>query len=187
MEIKKLPEKDLDEAYALDKKYVHEDSTLDEFKKFYQENPKLYVGCYEEGELIGLVYGSTKEDFVILNSIAVRGDYWRKGIGSKLLKKFEEQVKKLNATKISVVAAEGWVENFYLKNGFELVAFFVQIKKNKLPKDYKKFGYKIVKEKEDMDKKILFIETKELSTKDRETIRKKFNAEQVNYLFEKKL
>jgi N-acetylglutamate synthase-like GNAT family acetyltransferase len=124
---------------------------------------------------------------IFVKSIAVKHNYWRKGIGSKLLKFFEEQAKKLKIKRITIPSADiEWVERFYMKNGYKPIEFLVRIKKDKLPKNYKK-KYKILSERVEGDDKILYIKVRKYSLKQKEKIKKVFKPDEVLYIMEKKL
>jgi len=83
----------------------------------------LYVGCYKQQELIGIAYGFVKKNAVILSGIAVKHEYWKKGIGTKLLSFFEKQAKKTEKKKISIGAANSPINvvGFYEKSGYKVV------------------------------------------------------------------
>ena len=163
MTIRNICKEDLQNAYKLHREYVDK-KPFSYFKKYYLKNPKLFVGCFQRGKLIGICWGYVRKDTVTLNSIAVNYDYWRKGIGSKLLKTFEKQVKKFHKRTISVGSAEGFVEKFYMKNGYKPKLFLVRIGNRKK-----------------------YIKTEKYSPKMKEKIKKKYNAREVIYIFEKNL
>lgn len=85
--------------------------------------PKTCLLVAIDEKVIGIAYGWPREAALLqkeycLDGIAVRYEYWGKGIGSMLLKAFEEGVLAYGYHKLSVGSAEGLTENFYLKNGF---------------------------------------------------------------------
>lgn len=133
----------------------------------------MYLGAFDKGKLLGIVYGHPlKRDKSIMNlqGIAVDLDNGsaRKGIGSQLIKEFENVVKMRNIKRVNVGSADDLnVENFYLKNGYkpiELVAKgrgkeFERVKVN----DYESGKIK------------------------KEELRKKYNPEEVIFIFDKEL
>lgn len=186
LEYKILLKKDLNEAFEFQDDYV---GGLDkeEFNQLYKKHPKLFVACYDNDKLIGIVFGEKirGKDFVILKAIAVKDKYWGKGIGSKLMKNFENQVKKANFNKISVGSAEDEkTENFYLKNGYKPSSIFLKAKNN-YKQIAKEKNYKI-KTKTIKGKTNLYIKMLKYSPKIREKIKKDFKVEETNYIFEKK-
>lgn len=77
--IKQIPKKDLKKAFLLRNDYVGKIS-FSLIKKRYEKHSKLFVGCYKNRELIGIVFGYPLKNKVILSAIAVKEEYWRKGI-----------------------------------------------------------------------------------------------------------
>ena len=96
-----------------------------------------------------------------------RKDYARRGIGSKLISHFEEAVKRKGNDQMGVGSADDLkVEHFYLKNGFkpcELVA------KGANHEEYER----------------VTINDYESGKLQQQTLRKKHNAKEVIFIFEK--
>jgi ribosomal protein S18 acetylase RimI-like enzyme len=122
---------------------------------------------------------------ILLGEMAVSDKYRGKGIGKKLLKKFEDNSKKLNKNYIQLGSWES-AEKFYLKEGYKPL-IFVQIYHNKVLKNYKKLGYNIIKETNYTDSKRLFIKIDKYNSRIKEKIKKDFNAYDVIYLFRKEI
>jgi len=82
--------------------------------------PGTTVGYYLGSELIGTAYGFPSEfdDGFSLDGIVVVEPYNAAGRGGKLLAFFEQQVAALGYSEISLGSADGYVERFYLKNGY---------------------------------------------------------------------
>ncbi len=122
IKIIQIPKNDLKDFYRIYKDYTNGKMLLASLKRKYQEFSNLFLEAYLENKLVGIVFGlpsrNNKKE-IILHSIAVIAQYWRKGIGSKLLKRFFRECKKRGFTEISVGAGEG-VERFYLKNRFKV-------------------------------------------------------------------
>ena len=84
----------------------------------------LYVGAFlRHSELVGVAYGSFDEGAksAVLQGIAVKYSLWRSGIGSRLLRLYEEQVRKRGGRNVSLGSGEGFAEQFYLKNGYRAI------------------------------------------------------------------
>jgi len=167
MEIKVLPQKDLKNFWKIQVEYL-DNWSFEYLKKEHSKYPNLYIGCYEDNKLIGIAYGFIKKEIIILQGIAVKHDIWRKGIGSKILNFFEKQAKHTGKKIISVGSAEGFVEKFYLKNGYEPVSIHAKGENHNL------FAEKKVKNYEDGLKK-------------REKLRKKYNPKEVIFIMDKKI
>lgn len=85
--------------------------------------PETCLVALKAGRVIGIAFGwprtvALPQKEYCLDGIAVRFEFWRIGVGSMLLKAFEEGVQKYGYCKLSVGSAEGFVEKFYLKNGY---------------------------------------------------------------------
>ena len=188
MELKLIPKKDLKEVWKLHKEYVDDKMKLKELKETYSKLSKLFVGCYNKDDLIGICVPGIFNGELYIRGIAVKHQFWRKGIGSKLLKFFWKQLKSLGKKEITVPSADiEWVEKFYLKNEYKPIQFLIKVKKEKLPKDYKNKGYKILNERVEGKYKIFYIKTKKYDPKLREKLKMLFNADELIYIMEKKL
>lgn len=119
IEIRSLREDELQGAYApIARDYLDEES-LETWCSERRANPELTVGCFLPGRLIGLCYGSPDlPDGVILDGIAMLDGYAGRGFGSRLLQYFDGQVERAGYTVCSLGSAGGYVEHFYIKNGY---------------------------------------------------------------------
>jgi len=123
METKLIPKKGLTNCYKFQKNYTGEKHSFSYWKKKYAKYPELFIGCYKNAKLIGICVGRPKGKTIILTSIAINKKYEKKGLGKKLLKFFEKQVKKSGKNKISLGAANAPtnVVGFYAKSGYKVV------------------------------------------------------------------
>lgn len=96
----------------------------------YRKYRDAFVGYYKEDNLIGICYGWPRSEEVAEDSsfsivgIAIVHPNHAQGRGAKLLSYFEQKVKEMGFTKVSVGSADGYVEKFYMQNGY-------------IPKEYK--------------------------------------------------
>ncbi|RLG20624.1 hypothetical protein DRN74_05020 [Candidatus Micrarchaeota archaeon] len=188
MEFRLISGKDLRNVWKLQKEYVDEKTKLKEIKELYLKYPKLFVGCYIKNKLIGICIPGIFDKEIYVKGIAVEHNYWKKGIGSRLLKLFEKQLKSLGKKKVTVPSADiDWVEGFYLKNRYKPIQFLIKVKREKLSKDYKNKGYKILNERAEGKYKIFYINIGKYDPKLRERLKILFNADEVIYIMEKKL
>ncbi len=97
MEIRKLTPEDLEEFREIQKAYIHQEWSPREFHEKYEKN----------------------RDDLVLEGIAVLDSCWRSGIGTRMLESLEEEARKKGKKSVSVGSAEGWVEKFYLANGYK--------------------------------------------------------------------
>lgn len=118
-----LEEQHLEAALPLATGYQLEDPQ--EWLGYYNRFSPLFQGLFYREKLIGIAYGwpmteirEAPADEMLLQGICVISDYWRHGLGSKLLLAFEEAVKKDGQWKIVLGSAGGFVDHFYMKNGY---------------------------------------------------------------------
>ena len=190
MDIKIISKKDLLEADRLQQSILNKEKKkryriFSYIKKEYYRNPNLFVGCYINNKLIGIIFGYVKKSTVILGEMALIKEYRKQGIGRQMVSFFETQVRKLKKKKIILGSREN-AEYFYIKQKYSPI-ILAQIKHNNIPKDYKNKNYKIIKETNYKDAKRLFIKIDKFDEKLLKNIEKAFNAYNAIYLFEKNL
>ena len=139
LEIKPISEKDLERFHELRKGYGSGHETWEDTKDHFEKWSSLMVGAYLNKKLIGVALGTPSEDFfnvslkhsrssyVVLRNIMIEFKYWRKGLGSKLLRYFESQVHKIGRKRVTVGAAEN-VDGFYLANGYEPFSYLHRLR-----------------------------------------------------------
>ena len=128
MAIKQLDKRDLARAFEFYKEYVGGRSFA-VFKHWYGKYPGLFAVCYRGDKLIGFCWGFPRKRLVILSGISIDAKHAGKGLGSRLLKDWEKRIKKqFGKTRISLGSASGYVERFYLKNGYKPVSVHVKLK-----------------------------------------------------------
>jgi predicted N-acetyltransferase YhbS len=172
--IRTIEKQDYEQAHALQCEYLDGESFA-EFEERVQANPDLYVVAADGGDIVGVCYGHPSKRTaasVNLQGIAVNLDdkkpYARAGIGSKLIHAFERAVKERGGYgTIGIGSADDpKVETFYLKNGYhpmELVA------KNALYEELARVR----------------VDDYESGNATREALRRKYDAQEVIYIFEK--
>ncbi len=119
-------------------------SHISEYNKatdMYKLYPNLFIGCYNDDCLIGICcYGWS--DYVHrwnkftmgLCIISMIPEYRNKGLGSILLKTWENQVKSKGSWLIVLGSAANM---FYVKNGYQAIEYCSKIHKGQLPPNYK--------------------------------------------------
>ncbi|MFH0752395.1 MAG: GNAT family N-acetyltransferase [archaeon] len=190
MKIKLLPKGDLCKADCLQQSILNPRKrkryrTFGYIKKQYAKNPKLFIGCYDRDRLVGIIFGFVKKETVLLGEFAVDKTYRRRGIGKKMLVLFEVHAKATGKKRILLGSKED-AERFYLDRGY-LPLLFVQIQHKKVPKDYRRKGYDIIKETNYPDAKRLFIRGEKCNPRLKGKAKKDFNAYDVIYLFKKEI
>lgn len=121
--IEYLSEHNETDYFALAAEYLP-DSDRGKMKQRAGLYPKAFVALAAEGELAGVAFGWPRELDVpgeksfSLDGIAVREPYQRNGYGRLLLDAFLSAVKEYGYSVVSVGSAGGYVETFYIANGF---------------------------------------------------------------------
>jgi GNAT superfamily N-acetyltransferase len=90
-----------------------------------RENPKLFLGLYLGDELIGVIEGFPREDYLLLSEIAVDMRFRSRGFGTLLIRYFEEEAKKSGYDKIKLGAEDNAVK-LYLNNNY-IPSLFLQV------------------------------------------------------------
>jgi GNAT superfamily N-acetyltransferase len=99
----------------------------DGLRACWHARPELVVCCRGSSGVIGVCFASTEEkvDEVGLRGIAVDAAWAGRGIGSRLLERFEVAVRREGYTRIGLGSAHGYVERFYLAHGYEQTELMV--------------------------------------------------------------
>lgn len=99
----------------------------------YEKYPEAYGGYFIDGMMAGVCYGWPRseqvdnDDSFTLDGIALIEPYNKCGRGSRLLEFFVDAANSLGYPRVSVGSAGGYVERYYLKNGFLPIEFKVLI------------------------------------------------------------
>ena len=126
-EVREVAERDFGRAQELDEEYVGIGAA--NFGKWRSEQPGWLRGAYVNGELVGMCLGREKEPgSVVLQTIGVMFDHWRKGIGSRLLRDLEEILVADGMVKIGLGSAPDLpTESFYRKNGYRATHVLLRV------------------------------------------------------------
>lgn len=183
-----VPESDIENVRRLHDSYTASGESLETVRKWHREHPELFVGAYEGGNLVGYCLGIQRtEEAIELNGIAVEEAHQRQGIGTELLATFEDQVASLGFQRINLGSAGGYVDEFYLQNGYSPRSILVRVDVEDASGDYRAMGYEIAEERIDDGTKKLYIEVDEFDPAFVEEIRDSFADPDAIYILEKHL
>ena len=162
-------------------------TTENELYKMFTNENSVFIGYYMENKLVGVCFGETyNKDYFGIMGIAIIHPYIKQGRGSKLLNYFENIVKSKGHKNLSVGSADGYVEHFYLKNGFVLSSLKILTENDTWTKKENKL-YPISKiEKQDIYTKLV-IENICYETTDKDEVCKYYGGCDRFYVFEKKI
>ena len=181
------------ESYQLKADYL-DDGPFDEFAAMYDKYRELFVGLFYAQELIGICFGwPLTEQFpeekgdISLQGIAVRNEFAAKGLGSKLLAFWEEQVAKRSERSVSVGSAPGYVEHFYQKNGYKPIEYLLYGSALTLAESLTAKGYEVLRTRIDGNSVLVNIKTTQYDPDFRDSLQQEFGLDEVIYIFKKEL
>jgi len=134
LELKELPLEDFPLAMnildnEIGKKRVRNSDFL---KKKFRENSEYFIGIYLDDELVGVVCGFPREDYLLMSEIAIDCRFQRRKFGERLVQEFEKiGLKKYN--KINAGALDRAIE-FYKSLNYKPF-LLIQFKKGTYHKD----------------------------------------------------
>ncbi|MDI6738717.1 MAG: GNAT family N-acetyltransferase [Nanoarchaeota archaeon] len=129
LSIKQIKPDDFKQADIFMEKYLYLGSrprTYQFLLKKLKENPSLFSGLYLDNEIIGVIQGFPRKDYILLSEIAIDEKFRNRGFGSMLLKEFEKKALEYNYLYIKT-GAEDTAIIFYSANGY-LPSLFIQVK-----------------------------------------------------------
>ena len=182
LRVEQLKEKDFQDAMdildnELGMKRVRDSLYL--FKKF-KEFHQFFIGVYLDDEIIGIVCGFPREDYLLMSEIAVDSRFQKRRFGERLVKKFEEVAKKNKFNKINVGARDNAI-GFYADMGYKPFLLIQFIKKDYDIKDFKDF--KIIK----FNNKFIEAEISNASLENIKKLSKDYPDANFQYIFTKKI
>lgn len=129
--LRTISEQEFDKADELLVKYLYTkkrprsyDFLKDQFRQF----PQFFIGLFVGDELVGVIQGFPREDYLLISEIALKPQFRNKGFGRLLLIEFERRAKTEKYQKICV-GAEDKAIGFYKKAGYKPF-LMAQIEKN---------------------------------------------------------
>lgn len=186
VEIRPIEERDFSNSMEiLDKELKGERVRNRDFlyQKF-KEYPKFFIGAFLDNEIVGVICGFPRKNYLLVSELAILLRFQKKGFGRMLMERFEEHAKaKYNQIN---VGAEDNVIGFYSSLGYKPF-LLVQFKKE----DYsiKDFCELDIKKDYKLDKENMAIEinVKEASLKFLNDLRKRYPNAWFQYIFTKKI
>lgn len=188
VETKTCRQQDLPAFRRLHNTYVGREETIETVREWYRAHPELLVGAYVEDELVGHCLGIPRSDVEVeIAGIGIEPDYRRQGVGSALLSACENRVISLGYQRISVGSAGGYVDEFYLANGYAPESVLVRLDAEDVPVNYRAMGYEITKERTDNGTKKLYVAVDEYDPERVRKIREAFDDPEAIFIMSKEL
>ncbi len=188
-----LRDGDMARAYALKCEYL-DAMELAPWSARRAKYPELFCGCSLQGELIGVCYGwpfredrPGAPDKLVLQGIAVISDYNGRGYGSRLLQFWEQQALRSGRWTVGVGSAGGYVDRFYLKNGYRPVQYMIGLPAESRPPAALRERYGAGGERVEHGRRLLYVDIREFDEDLRRRLLADFAADQVIAIMEKQL
>jgi ribosomal protein S18 acetylase RimI-like enzyme len=180
LKIKEITSKDFPKAMEilnneLGKERVRDEKFLyEKFKKF----PQFFMGIFLDEEIIGIICGFPREDYLLMSEVAVDSRFQSRGFGKKLVEEFETTLKNTKYKKINVGAYDNKI-GFYKSINYKPF-LLIQFKEG----DYKLEDFdalKIIKHSPGS----IELKIEKCSLEELEKFRKKYAKAHLQYIFTK--
>jgi ribosomal protein S18 acetylase RimI-like enzyme len=187
LEIKQIQEKEFKDTIKLLNIELGKDRVRSEeflYKKF-KQFPQLFIGIFLDNELMGIICGFPREDYLLISELAIDFRFQKRGFGKRLVEEFEKQANK-RYNQINVGAEDNAVKFYESLLGYKPLLLIQFEKKNYSDESFDNFD--IIK-KYDFDEKNRAIEviTKKADINLLSKLRKKYPKAWFQYIFIKKL
>ena len=155
--------------------------------------PDLFVACRMSVKTIGICYGwpaikeGRDQGTICLQGIAVLGKFAGKGYGSRLLRFFEGQVERMGGHTVTLGSAGGFVDHFYIKNGYGPVSYMICLPADRGISPHLAVEHAIASERLDGDLRRLYVNVTGLDNALRDRLMADFNAIEVAAIMDKRL
>jgi GNAT superfamily N-acetyltransferase len=194
IEIRCLRDDELQTAYKIRRQYL-DDGPFDVWARERQVHPDLFLACLCNGKLIGIAYGRpsdtsegvSEKDSATLNGIAVVEMFSGNGYGSQLLSFFNKQTKRVGYKTVGVGSAGGYVDRFYMKNGYTPIAYMIRLPSGKTGSPDLLTKHAISDERFDGHQQKLYVKIDSLDEVQKRALGDDFEAEEVIAIVRKKL
>lgn len=183
-----LHEDDLPHARRLHNRFTASNVPTETVESWYDEAPELFVAAYDDDELVGYCLGLVQaNDRIELRGIGIQPAYRREGIGTTLVQAFEARVAERSVDRISVDSAGGYVDQFYVKNGYAPSSILVQLDPSEVPSDYDRLGFDVVEERHEDGVTRLYVDVEKVDTGVITEVRAAFGDRDAIYIMEKEV
>lgn len=179
LEVINLPLKDFTKAMDILNKELGKDRVRDSkfLRKKFNQFPEYFMGIYLGEDLVGVVCGFPREDYLLISEIAIDSRFQNRGFGRLLIEVFEKKALK-DYKRIHVGSLDNQI-SFYEKLKYKHF-ILAQFDKNKYSKE--DFSEYKIKEIRDYGVELYL---KKCDLNELEFLRKKFPKAQFQYIFYK--
>lgn len=184
--IRRVPESDFQAVYdRLCSRVGDRDRAV--VRAWYDAHPELFLAAYDaEDAVIGFALGRERSDVTAeLAGIGVRDEYTRRGIGSDLVAAFEDAAADAGFGCVSLGSAGGYVDNFYLENGYEPESILVRKAPDESLEEYRNLDFEILRERDHAGVRKLYVAPGGYDPERVDAVRGAFDDPDAIYVMEK--
>ncbi|MFB6186530.1 MAG: GNAT family N-acetyltransferase, partial [Halobacteriaceae archaeon] len=186
--IRSIRSPEIEIAHRLHNRFTDQDTSLATIKSWYEQVPELFIGVYDNNTPIGICIGRKRDSaHAELAGLGVIPEYRQQGIGTRLLERFEHNAKNIGIERITLGSAGGYVDQFYVDNGYTPEKILVRVSTEQLPNDDNDVEYEIIEEKEENGTRKIYINATEVDQSYLNDIRTTFGDDEAIYIMAKHL
>ena len=183
--IKIIPESDYDALRQIVGEYLP-GTKLTELDKMCERFPSAVVGYYIGDKMVGVCYGFEIDcENFMLDGIAIVQPHNAAGRGGKLISLFEERVSAMGYKNISLGSADGYVERFYIKNGYSPVELKIYVEGSEWEHKARDYIYPVAYTQQEGERTKLVIKVTDYCRMDKAEIAAYYNGADAFFVFEK--
>lgn len=185
-DVRPVSESDLEAFRRLHNRYVDRDASPATVRDWYRAHPDLLVGAYRDGGLVGHCLGRPWDEATVeVAGVSVVPDRRREGVGTALLAALEERAAASGLDRVTLASAGGYVDEFYLRNGYAPESVLVRLDPDDLPE--RDPGYDVVEETTDGDVVKLYVDADGHDPAFLEAVRDAYGDPEAIYVMSKRL
>lgn len=185
--IRRVKDEEVALARDLHNRFTAQERSLETVRSWYEEVPDLFLLAVEGDAVIGVCTGRPQgEREVSLAGIGVKSNRRGEGIGTQLLKRFEENAAEVGIKRISVASAGGRVDDLYLDNGFSPEKILVTNPAGG-PEDYYETEFDIDWDRNEDGSRKCYVDVTECDPAVLETVQDTFDDDHAIYIMAKEL
>lgn len=187
--ISELEVADIELARRYHNRFTAQQRSLETVRSWYEETPALFLTAKTDAdEVTGVTTGHRRTTTrAELAGIGVVPERRGKGLGSRLLERFEKNAAESGFERISLGSAGGRVDRFYARHGYEPTAILVRRSREAGPPDPDETDFEVLEETVDGDARKLYLAADRLDQDRLAAARAAFEDESAIYILEKSI